>query len=711
MFSSAVYAETPIIWEVPPSDTSYQYLTFLFGTVSPDLMCYSGGCSLLIPQIFAVFNQGLLAIGSIVMTFVLLTSTGSSANEGEFLGKKGASIWTPLRIMTGVSFLIPTQTGYSILQAFMMKVILMGVALANALYATIGNYVIDNDRTFARETVSAGGTALLLNNLVTLSSQIFAHELCYAAYALEQPFDSAMTDALGHGMSTSSTMLNGPTQLICDTTFFGYEYTTDQDSVSTGCDFTTPDTNLCGSWQYYYPSNDPNPSGTMSTLDTLTLNLRSAADSLTQSWYIDGTTSNPSMSTASSVQAERDIVQQSVLSGVSSMLSNNTADTSEDSSEFIADWMNFPMDFYGWIDRGSASPPSMGSTTIIRGLAMDDVGMSSGSETYKALKTKQKDVYNLFDETQISQASGGSSTVMKLQAPSMSGGPVGYMYSTLKSMVQGDSEPLISLAIFGQSMLKLAITMLLTSIILGGVMVVVSAICASVQNGFAMGMTSAFMGFITSLLMAFGFLIPMGVALGIYLPLIPGMTYCSGVIIWYMMVIETMVAGPIVALGMTSPGQETLGKSQGAILMLLNVFLRPSLMVMGMVFGAKMFDLFAIYFSNVMIQGFDFIGRKAGFDAWYGVVFFVFWFFYAFSIIGIAQRCYALIYILPDKVIVWISGQAGSSGQDIQQDLNTMKSAADKGGEAMKQEMSNVSSGLGKLSESVASIKSDPNKQ
>ncbi len=705
MVLSRSYAEDTILWDVSPSDTSYQYLTFLFGTVSPDLVCYSGNCSLLIPQIFAVFNQGLLVIGSIVMTFVLMTSTGSSAHEGEFLGKKGSSIWMPLRIMTGVSFLVPSQTGYSLLQVFMMKVILMGVALANTLYSTIGNYVIQNDRTFGKETVSYGSSALLLNGLINISKDIFAEELCYASYALEQPFSASLANSLGHGVTTDSTMQNGPQPLICDTTFFGYVYTTDQDSFSTGCDFTTPETNLCGAWKYYYASNDPNPSGTQSVLETLTLNLRSAADTLAQNWYSQGVPKNPLMTTFTSASPEGAVIKQSILTAQSMMLSANNAAASNDQTVFVGDWMDFPTNYYNWIDRGSGTLPSLASHTLIRGLAMGDQGINYGSESYKYLKTKVQNVYNFFDENQIMSESGAYSTPMQLTPPTMSSGPVIYMYATLKDMVGGQSEPIIALAIFGQKLLKLAIDMMMSSIIIGGVFVLVSAICSWIQPGYAAGMAAAFIGFITSLMTAFGFLIPMGVSLGIYLPLMPGMTYCSGVISWYMMVIETMVAGPIVALGLISPGQDHMGESKGAVLMLLNVFLRPSLMVMGMVFGAKMFDLFAIYFSNIMMYGFDFIGRKAGFDAWFGIIFFVFWFFYAFSIVGIAQRCYALIYILPDRVITWIGGHGMSTAQEIQQDLQAMQSAAEKGGDSMKTEMSNISSGFAQLGNNVLESK------
>jgi len=697
-----------ILWDVPYTDTTYQYLTFLFGTVSEDLTCSSGGCSILIPQIFRLFNQSLLTIGSMVMTFVMMTSTGTSAHEGEFLGKKGSSLLMPLRIMTGVSFLVPTSTGYSVLQVFMMKVILMGVALANGLYTTVGTYVKDNDRTFAKETTSVQGNALLLHDMVNLAEQIFNREVCYIVFRYKVPFNSDMIHKLNQ--HSADTLSLGPTQQNCDEKFFGYQYTVDRivendRTVNSGCDFQANKKDLCGSWKYYYASNDTNQTKTKTVLETLTLDLRTAAEHFVSHWHPGEGMPIPDMNHKGSVKDNKAEIDGVIVKGIMefSKLRVDQAPEVGEASDFKGDWMDFPKDFYKWIDKGSGAAITLGSIKSEAGVAGGHKGMKHGPRRYIEMRKNLNHMYNFFDEDRISEALGGDT--MKLKAPKGTGGPVAYMYTTLKGMVKGDAEPLISLAIFGQTMLKIAIDMLLTSILVGGVMVMVSAVCASVQNSFAFGMTSAFVGFLISLMTAFGFLIPMGVALGIYLPLIPGMTYCSGVIVWYMMVIETMVAGPIIALGMISPSQETLGKSQGAILMLLNVFLRPSLMVMGMVFGAKMFDLFAIYFSNIMMNGFDFIGKKAGFDAWYGVVFFVFWFFYAFSIVGIAQRCYALIYILPDKVISWVGGQSSGSGQEIQHDLQAMKAGSDKGGDAMKQEMSNVSSGLGKLNESVMAMK------
>src|SRR3990167_2103914 len=84
-----------------------------------------------------------------------------------------------------------------------------------------------------------------------------------------------------------------------------------------------------------------------------------------------------------------------------------------------------------------------------------------------------------------------------------------------------------------------------------------------------------------------GLLIAYGALLGVYIPLIPYVIFTFGVIGWMTSVIEAMVAGPLVALGILSPsGQhELLGKAEPALMLIFNIFLRPELMVFGLIFA------------------------------------------------------------------------------------------------------------------------------
>lgn len=75
-----------------------------------------------------------------------------------------------------------------------------------------------------------------------------------------------------------------------------------------------------------------------------------------------------------------------------------------------------------------------------------------------------------------------------------------------------------------------------------------------------------------------------GMITAYYIPLIPYMIFLFGAIAWFMAVIEAMVAAPIVALGVIHPeGHDIFGKGEAAIMILMNVFLRPAMMIIGFI--------------------------------------------------------------------------------------------------------------------------------
>jgi defect-in-organelle-trafficking protein DotA len=71
-----------------------------------------------------------------------------------------------------------------------------------------------------------------------------------------------------------------------------------------------------------------------------------------------------------------------------------------------------------------------------------------------------------------------------------------------------------------------------------------------------------------------------------YVPMLPYMLFTFGSVAWFLAVMEAMVAGPIVGLGICHPeGHDALGKSEHAVMILIGLFLRPGLMVIGYIGG------------------------------------------------------------------------------------------------------------------------------
>lgn len=246
----------------------------------------------------------------------------------------------------------------------------------------------------------------------------------------------------------------------------------------------------------------------------------------------------------------------------------------------------------------------------------------------------------------------------------------------------------------------------------------------------------------------------MGVMLGVgincayYVPFIPYLLFIFGVFAWMVAVIEAMVAAPIVALGVTHPeGHEAFGKGEQAIMLVLNVFLRPAMMIFGYIFGIilsyvgvwlintgyslTLGDIYNIGAGNTGPTGQYSAGQGAASGAAIGLAAggvpgaaagaaagavagavgtpvakamagmevdknYTQWtglFMYFFSIliytgmyIAVVQKSFQLIYMLPDKVLRWIGGQQESFGSEIAGSMAKEVESTAKQGEAATKE-------------------------
>jgi defect in organelle trafficking protein DotA len=185
--------------------------------------------------------------------------------------------------------------------------------------------------------------------------------------------------------------------------------------------------------------------------------------------------------------------------------------------------------------------------------------------------------------------------------------------------------------------------------------------------------TLAFMG----LPLVIGVTAPMyvfGAILGIYIPLLPFMIFTFGVISWLILVIESMAAAPLVALGLTHPqGHDFLGKSDQAIMLLLNVFLRPICMIIGLV-AAMVLSFIAL---SVLNAGFGSIVTSVFGDPKNSIKSIIILVVYTFIVMSLVNQCFALIYVIGDKIGTWLGMPAQPS--DIEKHVEGVKQGVQQG--------------------------------
>jgi len=145
------------------------------------------------------------------------------------------------------------------------------------------------------------------------------------------------------------------------------------------------------------------------------------------------------------------------------------------------------------------------------------------------------------------------------------------------------------------------------------------------------------------------------------LPLVPFMIFAMGAIGWMLATVEAMVAAPVVALGLLSPGgqSEVFGRAEPALMLVLNLFLRPALMVIGLM-SATIVSVPVIQLVNTA-----FLTTVKSVMSNPGLVEqAIFISLYASFIVTVIGKCYSLIYIIPERILTWIGGQAVQYGEE-----------------------------------------------
>lgn len=116
-----------------PANASFSSLTSpsaITGTASPSANG-STGIGNMMGAFFQIYNVAMLFMASLMILWKLLTHILVTADTGEWLGKKISTFWAPIRMVGGMSMLVPISGGYSLIQGVLIWLVLQGGAIAD----------------------------------------------------------------------------------------------------------------------------------------------------------------------------------------------------------------------------------------------------------------------------------------------------------------------------------------------------------------------------------------------------------------------------------------------------------------------------------------------------------------------------------------------------------------------------------------------------
>jgi defect-in-organelle-trafficking protein DotA len=744
-------------WITPgPNDKSVVFLGFVFGVVNGVL---HGAGSQIMGQMFAKFNSGILVLAGFVVFYTTILGLLSSAQEGEFLGKKYSSFFVPLRTALGIILIAPTATGYSWIQVVVMWMVLQGVGAANMVWNSALTYLLNGGTIIVQNQSQRSGAA---NGMRASTRQLMSSVTCLELmnHAADQITLSKNSPAAVPTMSPLQTV----TSSISAVTATGsvnipmpnYSSTTDPDwqqlngycgtvtfdagnavainqviadlasaapaiteSCGAGCwpkssvtpGVTPPDASYCASGSYIY-NGSAKCNSTYNAACTI-YGLPASSSALQNLLKNAKDSGSPIISWCNGVDWDQPNISETFNTAVMDFLglTYNTQSVRHDADanalkDIIAQqghsWFTAGTFYFALVAQNESAQEAENKSSfgvnftrssnknalIINDLAL--TGNLAGTTATSALNgwlepffaTSNNGVMNQFTQDAGQPGYGAAAQGQILPEESghvptvnysiTDGGGGGIMEMILNALVPGltsmissfaslttaqasNANPVVLMMMFGSGMISIAVE---TWFDVSLIMLAISIPFASIPCLTEAQPISTFTSVITSFLNML--LLPMfvsGCMMLFYLPAVPFMIFTFGTLGWIIGVIEAMVAAPVVGFAIMSPeGNDIFGKGDPAVMILLNVFLRPSLMIFGLIAGIMISyigvwlinDGFGSILPTIAFAGDNLASLIVGLIAIPMI--------YMIMAMQVINRSFTLIHVLPDKVTRWIAG-------------------------------------------------------
>lgn len=767
-----------------PQDKSIEYLRTIFGAMSNVLMVGGTGTAesiTLLSTLFRVFNTAMLAVGTLLVVYVVVVGVMKTAHEGEAMGRHWSSMWIPIRIVLGIAGLFPTATGYCAIQIIFMWIVVQGIGAADSLWNTALAYIKTTGSPYAQITVPTTGVSQQIQTL-------FAGIACDAT--LRQ------TGAIPNNDVGNYYCNKNPGNVFCNAEFPNIKpgqaaaYTPYQfgpngvcGKLETNCDILLT-TNTCNgakgstlsckacaaqqealkeivtqqkliadnlalidfSYRNFYINNNPaagnvntqyiydfcsaggksrdqcclsaDPSSSCQRYDSGFFPKPNAASTAGGS----DDPQNPSIGAIQTiywpyaikplvdVDGSVDFIGPQVdhyinsLKTVAKEYNDSILSKTEDIGTLDQEMRNAAST--GWLFAG-AFYYTIGRTNTGNQTAMPTVTFSAGKLTndYANYRINDKAAAELISLAKEHASEEGASpdtspqggeyskplksTSDNIVVKGMAELVSGIMRDVGESFREGAKSgrnPMFAIQQIGMTMLGIVET------VFGVFLGITIALAILLINPLALGTGAVNVGpmliyllLVPAIYGLLGIMSAYGGLLGIYVPLIPFMIFTGGAITWFLLVLEAIVAGPLVAIGIMMPGgqHDVLGRAEPALMLLFNIFLRPSLMVLGMLAGmlisTALLQMIFYTFWQIVIPGTT--SAVTGYSS-----FILAWIFYLGAFVALAvtvvNKSYAAIYLLPDRVITWIGGHAAQLGVEAEMEREG-KGAVERAGQGM----------------------------
>ena len=656
------------------NDSSRAILWGLLGDFAENPLKANAAPSSLLGQIFFVFNVTMFVIGVAFMGYTVIMSIAVSAHEGEIMGKRMSSLWVPIRYGFGVLGMIPAFSGFSLAQGVMMFFAIIGIGLANLMTGAAIDSAANFEKIMAPPSAFKQGPTPYESFSPELGGALFSMNVCASAtatYRKSSPIRrlTSNTDTAVYVNNNRAFVMGadkhcGIIDIVDDTGLFDSTLRSGGDLID---DVSTPLSYLKGKAGFRnnavdYAEIKKVAKATAALKPKYLKELNIEIKKLSDKWYEsnvaakDGDTPmiyplNEINAATFKIKEEHDKEMEKAFKG---------ADLSR-----IKDDVRKRMKAGGWTGIGSWFSTFAEVSSAVQSAAAashfeiippdhDNLNVDIGTRDVlinfygqEQMAHERNTCWMVFDRNATGNCSPLQNSFMKGLGLILEG-----------SGGDGMVNPIIAAKNVGDWMLNFV------SLVAGTAIFVKWLDNADKKGNLTKGMgsgtagkvakkmTDGMSGSLASLLLTMSLIL--GITFAVYIPFVPFLTWFSGLVSYFASVLEGLVAAQVWAFSHLQTEGEGMGqRAERGYMFILNMLLRPGLMVLGFFFASGLLTLLATFFFNQFgtamanVQG----NTTTGPFIMFGLLVIV-----GLALLTLVQTLFNLVYEIPDRVIAWFGG-------------------------------------------------------
>ena len=651
------------------------------------LFGYGENKELFFAEPMTVFLSGCLVLVAILFIYNLLTDTANTANSGKMLAGRGQNLtWSVLRNVIGIALLIPIK-GIAVAQMIFIWIAAQGLMLANSIYEKMNWLELDNENlayisniqgdlyksykvaTMAHVCLEAAkstgvtnsfaGKPLDFNLTITKGSQ--AGDYKNYNYNFGTKLDPKLCGQLTVGfpkVKKENDLVNSTTDSLSDITKFSLINTNEVSSKIQAIHISAMDDliqNKAKQTALIILKNEQGEKLNSQVLEKTIKDLEGYEEK------IKGVFSEVSKI---DTKAKKEMTKQGIaaagswiwaLSNTQTTLTNILNDTPKVTSSFNNE-ANEAKSCSGWF--------SSFQNECITTKKLNDISptiKSNIDKTLFTLSSVDKEISNNFNRAnpalaKAAKAEAKEDSVVDKILSAFDGLDITKKFTTDRT---SDTNPLVAQQAVGSWILGIAQSIFA---------VLVTGASIPVLGDSFIGATLAFLPFVLSVIVA-------AMVIVFYLPMLPFIIWIGNLIGWIVMLFQAMLGIPIWLVSfMRNDTDGFVGKTGQGYLLILEGFLRPSLMIFALYFAfyllvpvVKIVNFFFLFVTNSIYSNVS---------SFFVVCYYIFTIvIYAVLLNKVMIILFNLIESIPDKILTWIGSNVnsiiGNSGKELDNQVSS----------------------------------------